>query len=452
VRVAKFCHAGTFRIGAEARLKADGPHFIKGATGRTATHLGDTPVGTQIWDVAAQAILPGRDRLARHSVIQLIDAEIPHHYIPLLLGIGQTRPKYGPYITMKSVPRSIISELNDRSRTVFSEIVSSYLDDGEAVGSRTLSRRLADPLSAASVRNVMADLEELGLLYSEHTSAGRLPTDLGLRLFVDGLMEIGSLSDEERLTIESQCNSAGKSINEVLEEASGALSGLSRCAGLVVAPKSDRALKHIEFVSLGDGRALVVMVAEDGFVENRVIDMPIGTPPSALVQAGNYLNARLAGRTLEDAGRMIENEISEHRAEIDELTRGLVEAGLATWSGGDDGGALIVKGHARLLDDVSAVADLERVRALFDALDTRDLMARLLGLTQTGDGVQIFLGAENNLFNVAGCAMIAAPFTGTRGEIVGAVGVIGPARINYARIIPIVDYTARVVGKLLGSK
>ena len=194
------------------------------------------------------------------------------------------------------------------------------------------------------------------------------------------------------------------------------------------------------------------MVAEDGFVENRVIDMPIGTPPSALVQAGNYLNARLAGRTLEDAGRMIENEISEHRAEIDELTRGLVEAGLATWSGGDDGGALIVKGHARLLDDVSAVADLERVRALFDALDTRDLMARLLGLTQTGDGVQIFLGAENNLFNVAGCAMIAAPFTGTRGEIVGAVGVIGPARINYARIIPIVDYTARVVGKLLGSK
>ena len=296
----------------------------------------------------------------------------------------------------------------------------------------------------------MADLEELGLLYSEHASAGRLPTDLGLRLFVDGLMEVGSLSDEERLTIEAQCTSAGKTVKEVLEEASGALSGLSRCAGLVVAPKSDRALKHIEFVSLGDGRALVVMVAEDGFVENRVIDIPMGTPPSALVQASNYLNARLAGRTLEDAGQMIEREISEHRAEIDELTRGLVEAGLATWTGGDDDGALIVKGHARLLDDVSAVADLERVRALFDALDTRDLMAKLLDLTQTGDGVQIFLGAENNLFNVAGCAMIAAPFKGTRGEIVGAVGVIGPARINYARIIPIVDYTARVVGKLLG--
>ena len=350
---------------------------------------------------------------------------------------------------MNSNQRNIIGELNERSRKVFSEIVSSYLDDGEAVGSRTLSRRLDKPLSAASVRNVMADLEELGLLYSEHVSAGRLPTDLGLRLFVDGLLEVGSITAEEQETIETQCAIAGKTINEVLEEASGALSGLSRCAGLVLAPKSDRALKHIEFVSLGDGRALVVMVAEDGFVENRVIDVPIGTPPSTLIQATNYLNARLAGRTLADAEKMIEKEIADHRAQIDELTRDLVEAGIATWAGDDDRGALIVKGHARLLDDVSALTDLERVRALFEALDTRDLMANLLDRTQSGDGVQIFLGAENDLFNVAGCAMVAAPFTGTRGEIVGAVGVIGPARINYARIIPIVDYTAQVVGRIL---
>ena len=350
---------------------------------------------------------------------------------------------------MNSNQRNIIGELNERSRKVFSEIVSSYLDDGEAVGSRTLSRRLDRPLSAASVRNVMADLEELGLLYSEHVSAGRLPTDLGLRLFVDGLLEVGSITAEEQKTIETQCATAGKTINEVLEEASGALSGLSRCAGLVMAPKSDRALKHIEFVSLGDGRALVVMVAEDGFVENRVIDVPIGTPPSTLIQATNYLNARLAGRTLADAEKMIEKEIADHRAQIDELTRDLVEAGIATWAGDDDHGALIVKGHARLLDDVSALTDLERVRALFEALDTRDLMANLLDRTQSGDGVQIFLGAENDLFNVAGCAMVAAPFTGTRGEIVGAVGVIGPARINYARIIPIVDYTAQVVGRIL---
>jgi len=307
---------------------------------------------------------------------------------------------------MNSNQRNIIGELNERSRKVFSEIVSSYLDDGEAVGSRTLSRRLDKPLSAASVRNVMADLEELGLLYSEHVSAGRLPTDLGLRLFVDGLLEVGSITAEEQKTIETQCATAGKTLNEVLEEASGALSGLSRCAGLVVAPKSDRALKHIEFVSLGDGRALVVMVAEDGFVENRVIDVPIGTPPSTLIQATNYLNARLAGRTLADAENMIEKEIADHRAQLDELTRDLVGAGIATWAGDDDRGALIVKGHARLLDDVSAVTDLERVRALFEALDTRDLMANLLDRTQSSDGVQIFLGAENDLFNVAGCAMV----------------------------------------------
>ena len=379
---------------------------------------------------------------------QLIDVEKLQHYILYIIAEDQ-KEIFGPEKTMNSNQRNIIGELNERSRRVFSELVSSYLDDGEAVGSRTLSRRLDRPLSAASVRNVMADLEELGLLYSEHASAGRLPTDLGLRLFVDGLLEVGSITAEEQETIETQCAIAGKTINEVLEEASGALSGLSRCAGLVLAPKSDRALKHIEFVSLGDGRALVVMVAEDGFVENRVIDVPIGTPPSTLIQATNYLNARLAGRTLADAETMIEKEIADHRAQIDELTRDLVEAGIATWAGDDDRGALIVKGHARLLDDVSALTDLERVRALFEALDTRDLMANLLDRTQSGDGVQIFLGAENDLFNVAGCAMVAAPFTGTRGEIVGAVGVIGPSRINYARIIPIVDYTAQVVGRIL---
>lgn len=351
---------------------------------------------------------------------------------------------------MKPVSHGIIGELNERSRTVFSEIVSSYLENGEALGSRTLSRRLIEPLSPATIRNVMADLEEMGLLYSQHTSAGRLPTDLGLRMFVDGLLQVGSLTEDERENIETQCSVAGKTVNDALEEATSALSGLSRCAGLVVAPNDDRALKHIEFVSLGDGRALVVMVAEDGFVENRIIEMPLGTPPSALVQAANYLNARLAGRTIDEARQTVETEIAEHRAQLDALTSKLVQAGLATWSGEGDAGSLIIKGHARLLDDVSAVADLERVRALFDALDTRDTLARLLDVTKTAGGVQIFIGAENELFNVAGCAMVAAPFVGSRGDIVGAIGVIGPARINYARIIPIVDYTAKVVSRLVG--
>jgi heat-inducible transcriptional repressor len=351
---------------------------------------------------------------------------------------------------MKTVPHSIIGELNERSRMVFSEIVSSYLENGEPLGSRTLSRRLVEPLSPATIRNVMADLEEMGLLYAQHSSAGRMPTDLGLRMFVDGLLQVGSLTDDERETIETQCVAAGKTVNDTLAEATTALSGLSRCAGLVIAPKSDRALKHIEFVSLGDGRALVVMVAEDGFVENRIIEMPLGTPPSALVQAGNYLNARLVGRTIDEARRRVEDEITDHRAQIDALTGKLVQAGLATWSGDNEQGSLIIKGHARLLDDINAVTDLEQVRALFDALDTRDLLGRLLDLTKTAGGVQIFIGAENDLFNVAGCAMVAAPFAGARGEIVGAIGVIGPARINYARIIPIVDYTAKVVGKLVG--
>jgi heat-inducible transcriptional repressor len=332
---------------------------------------------------------------------------------------------------------------------VFSEIVSSYLEHGEPVGSRTLSRRLLEPLSPATIRNVMADLEDLGLLYAQHTSAGRLPTELGLRLFVDGLLQIGSLTDEERENIESQCSAAGRTVNDALAEATAALSGLSRCAGLVVAPKNDRALKHLEFVSLGDGRALVVLVGEDGFVENRIIEMPLGTPPSALMQAANYLNARLVGRTIDEARRRIEQEIAEHRAQIDSLTGKLVQAGLATWAGNGEG-SLIIRGHARLLDNISAVTDLERVRALFEALDTRDLLARLLDLTKTADGVQIFIGAENDLFNMAGCAMVAAPFGGSRGEIVGAIGVIGPARINYARIIPMVDYTAKVVGRLVG--
>lgn len=351
---------------------------------------------------------------------------------------------------MKTAPHSIIGELNERSRMVFSEIVSSYLENGEPLGSRTLSRRLLEPLSPATIRNVMADLEDMGLLYAQHTSAGRMPTELGLRMFVDGLLQVGSLTDEERENIESQCIAAGKTVNDTLAEATTALSGLARCAGLVVAPKGDRALKHIEFVSLGDGRALVVIVAEDGFVENRIIEMPLGTPPSALVQAANYLNARLAGRTIDEARRRIEEEIADHRAQLDVLTGKLVQAGLATWSGDEGAGSLIIKGHARLLDDINAITDLEQVRALFDALDTRDLLGRLLDLTKTAGGVQIFIGAENDLFNVAGCAMVAAPFAGSRGEIVGAIGVIGPARINYARIIPIVDYTAKVVGRLVG--
>ena len=348
------------------------------------------------------------------------------------------------------LPRPIITELNDRSREIFRLIVDAYVETGEPVGSRTLSRRGRLDLSPATIRNVMADLEDAGLLYAPHTSAGRLPTEAGLRLFVNGLLELGGLGDDERRNIDARCAAAGKSLAEALSEATSALSGLSRCASLVLAPKTERPLKHLEFVPLSPGRALVVMITEDGLVENRLIEVPLGTPPSTLVAASNYLNARLVGKTVEEAKGAIAEELESKRAELDELTQKLVEAGLASWAGGGTGTALIIRGQANLLDDVTALGDLERLRNLFDALETKESMVRLLDATKEGEGVQIFIGADNPLFGVAGCSMIAAPYANSRDQVVGAIGVIGPTRINYARIIPLVDYTAKVIGRLLG--
>ena len=351
---------------------------------------------------------------------------------------------------MRPVETGLISELNERSREIFRVIVEAYVETGEPVGSRTLVRRLGTPLSPATIRNVMADLQEAGLLFAPHTSAGRLPTEAGLRLFVDGLLEVGSLSREERESIDSQCTTQGKSVEDAVAQAIEALAGLSRCAGIVVAPRSERALKHIEFVHLGPGRALAVMITESGLVENRIVEVPLGITPSALMEAGNYLSARLAGRTLDEARAGIKREIAEHRVQLDEVTARVVEAGLATWSGGDANAALIVRGQARLLEDVTAVSELERIRALFDMLETKDTLLRVLDLTEKAQGVQIFIGSENSLFGLTGCSMIVAPFSNGREKIVGALGVIGPTRINYARIIPMVDYTSKVISRLMG--
>ncbi|MFQ5972541.1 MAG: heat-inducible transcriptional repressor HrcA [Alphaproteobacteria bacterium] len=345
---------------------------------------------------------------------------------------------------------SRIEELNERSRQVLRTIVDAYVETGEPIGSRTLARRLGMSLSPATIRNVMADLQDTGLLYSPHTSAGRLPTDAGLRLFVDGLLEVGRVTADERESIESQCQGAGRNTQQVLEEATRTLSGLSNCAGLVLAPKKDERLKHIEFVNLGPGRALVVLVTEDGTVENRVIDVPIGMPASSLVEATNFLSARIIGRTLEEARAQIEASLEQHRQDLDSLTQQLVQAGLATWTGEGDNRALIVSGTEKLLDDVRAVEDLEKVRALFAALDAKKSLVRLLDATLSAEGVQIFIGAENELFGLAGCSMVIAPYANAREQIIGAIGVIGPSRIDYARIIPVVDYTAKIVGRLLG--
>ncbi len=342
------------------------------------------------------------------------------------------------------------ADLNLRSREILRQIVDAYVESGEPVGSRTLSRRLGSAISPATIRNVMADLEEAGLLYAPHTSAGRLPTSAGLRLFVNGLLQMGALSVEERASIESQCAIGGRSLPDALTEATTLLSGLSGCAGLVLAPKTDRPLKHIEFISLGPGRALVVLVTADGVVENRVIEVPLDIPVSSLTTASNYLTARLAGRTLEEARAEVLAEIDNRRSELDQLTARLVQAGLATWTGGNTG-QLIVRGQANLLSmGEGGAQDLDRIRALFDLLETRETMLKLIDVTGGGEGVQIFIGAENALFDHAGCSMIVTPYTNRSEQIVGAIGVIGPLRLNYARIIPLVDYTAKVIGQLVG--
>ena len=344
----------------------------------------------------------------------------------------------------------MISELNERSREIFGQIVETYVKTGEPIGSRTLARRLSVALSPATIRNVMADLEDAGLLFAPHTSAGRLPTETGLKLFVDGLLEIGNLTEQECERIDRQCAGSSNNLEGLMEEATTALSGLSRCASIVLAPKTESPLKHIEFVNLSPGRTLVVLVTESGIVENRIVQPPHTVPASALVEATNYLSARLVGRTISESYDEIMTELDEHRAQLDELTSRVVECGLATWAGGDDRGSLIIRGQAHLLDDVAAAADLEHIRSLFAVLETKEEMLKLLSLADSAEGVQIFIGANNELFNIAGCSMIVESFHNSNEQIIGAIGVIGPTRMNYARIIPMVDYTAKVISQLIG--
>jgi heat-inducible transcriptional repressor len=351
-------------------------------------------------------------------------------------------------------PGSGLAQLNERSRDIFRQIVENYLATGEPVGSRNISRLITLPLSPASVRNVMSDLEQLGLIYAPHTSAGRLPTELGLRFFVDALMQVGDLSEAERQSIQTQLASVNKaqSVEAALNEAMTRLSGLTRTAAVVLTAKSNVRLKHIEFVRLEPEQALVVLVAEDGQVENRVLALPPGVPPSSLTEASNFLNARIRGRTLAEARVELERAIAQSRTELDQLTQRVVAAGIASWSGGEsDERQLIVRGHANLLEDLHALEDLERVRLLFDDLETKRGVMDLLGRAEHADGVRIFIGSENKLFSLSGSSTIISPYRDAAGHIVGVLGVIGPTRLNYARVIPMVDYAARIVSQMLGK-
>ena len=341
-----------------------------------------------------------------------------------------------------------VAELTDRARDVFRMVVESYLDSGAPIGSRTIAKLSSLNLSPASIRNVMQDLEELGLLAAPHTSAGRMPTDLGLRLFVDGMMQALEPSAEERAAIEAQVVQPGP-VEEALAATTAALSGLSACAGLVFVPKRELVMRQLGFVPLSEDRALAVLVAEDGSVENRVVAVPPGTSPAALTEAANYVSAMLTGLTLAEARARLEREIASERAALDGAARALVEAGLAVWSeDGERRPVLIVRGQGRLIDTAVA-ADLDRVRDLLDDLEGKQEIARLLDRAREGDATRIFIGAENNLFALSGSSVIARPFHGADGRVVGVVGVIGPTRLNYARIVPMVDFTAATLARLI---
>lgn len=340
----------------------------------------------------------------------------------------------------------VISDLSDRTRMIFRVLVENYLESGLPVGSRTLSKMSGLELSAASIRNVMQDLEELGLLAAPHTSAGRMPTEMGLRLFVDGMMQISELGEEERRAIEAQVPQQG-SIEETLAATSGILSGLSACAGLVLTAKNEPLLRQLSFVPLSETQALAVLVGTDGQIENRIVNLPDGVTPSALETAANYISGRLAGLTLGEAIRQLESEISDGHAELDRASADLVRRGLATWSRDADARpVLIVRGQANLIDE-EAASDLERVRLLLDELESKEEIARLVDGARAAQATKIFIGSENKLFSLSGSSIIAAPYSDAGGKLVGVVGVIGPTRLNYARIVPMVDFTARTLSR-----
>jgi heat-inducible transcriptional repressor len=343
-----------------------------------------------------------------------------------------------------------LAELDERARDIFRRIVESYLESGEPVGSRTLSKA-GIQLSPASIRNTMQDLTQLGLLGAPHVSAGRLPTHAGLRLFVDGLLEVGDIGEEDRRSIEARLHAHGRNYEDALNEASSILSGLAGAASVVVTPIRDAGVKHVEFVSLGVERTLAIMVFEDGTVENRLIRLPAGVTPSALQEASNFLNARLRGRTLVEAAADLKAQLDNARRQLDATAARLVEDGLAAWTGEGQERALIVRGRANLLEDAEAREDLERVRSLFADLEEKEQLIQLLDGVRDGQGMRIFIGAETRLFSLSGSAVIAAPYMTGSQRVVGAIGVIGPARLNYARVIPLVDYTARVLGQVMNA-
>jgi heat-inducible transcriptional repressor len=348
---------------------------------------------------------------------------------------------------------NLISEMNDRSREVFRRVVEGYLENGDPVGSRSLTRTMNEKVSAATIRNVMSDLEHLGLLNSPHISAGRIPTQMGLRMFVDGLLEVGKVDQLDRAKIEETVSSDQNDMSSTLDRVGSVLSGITHGASLVLTPKHEAPVKHIEFVSLDPSRALVVLVFADGHVENRVFAPPLGQTASSMREAANFLNALAQGKTLSELRTSVEIEIKSRRQELNTLAAELIESGDAIWEGeGGKNARLIVRGRSNLLGNGAEESEMQRIRSLFDDLEQKRDIAEFLELTEDGDGVRIFIGSENKLFSLSGSSLVVSPYMNAERKIIGAVGVIGPTRLNYGRIVPIVDYTAQLVGKILSNK
>ena len=349
--------------------------------------------------------------------------------------------------------KEILEEMNNRSREVFRRVVEGYLADGEPVGSRTLSREFSEDISAATIRNVMQDLEFLGLLGSPHTSAGRIPTQQGLRMFVDGILEVSEVDKNDRKKIDKIVSDETNQVDEILDDISTTLSGVTQGASLVLTPKREAPIKHVEFLPLSISQALVVLVFADGHVENRLFKPPPGQTPSSMKEAANFLNAIMGGNTLSEAKKLIKNEIDYRRQELDSLAHDLVRSGLALWEDSEERNErLIVKGRANLLNESSQQEDLDRIKNLFDDLERKRDIADFLELTEKGEGVRIFIGSENKLFSLTGSSLVVSPYMNSDRKIIGAVGVIGPTRLNYGRIVPVVDYTAQLVGKMISDR
>lgn len=345
----------------------------------------------------------------------------------------------------------MLTELNERYKEILRHVVDHYLQYGEPAGSSAIAANISEKLSTATIRNVMADLENLGLLYAPHISAGRMPTQHGLRLFVDGLMQMQPLHHNDRKALESLAGEAPRAQNDVYEKASGLLSAMSSCAAVIAAPKRDKTLRQIEFVQLSPGRVLIVLVSEDGMIENRLMEVPTDISVSSLNMASNYLNAIVLGRQLSDIRVQVKKDIDSKQQQLDEKTAQLIELGMAEVDDAMDSGdgIMIVRGQGNLLDS-QVIADLEHVRQLFDALENRKTMLKLLETIGEADGMQVFIGSENKAFNHSGISMVLSPYKDKKEQIVGAIGVIGPTRLNYGRIVPMVDYTSQILSRLLG--